>query len=99
MLYCYEVTLSHQKDQQILKMSKWSNSLMKEYFCNFDTVTLCDTALCDIFDRHLINGRRHGMYILVCVGLVKLGLAKRNAWHLKGNKFKTQLTRSGGSEI
>jgi hypothetical protein len=42
-------------------MLKLLNSYMLEYFCNCNTVTLQDTALCDIFHRHLKDGRRHGM--------------------------------------
>jgi hypothetical protein len=37
------------------------NFLISKYFCNCDTVTLCDTALCNIFNGHLKNGQRHGM--------------------------------------
>jgi hypothetical protein len=42
-------------------MQKLLNSYMTKYLCNCDTVTLCDTALWDIFDGHLKDGQRHGM--------------------------------------
>jgi hypothetical protein len=55
---CHTVT---QKRPKILKMQKKMNFLISKYFCNCDTVTLCDTALCNIFNGHLKNGQRHGM--------------------------------------
>jgi hypothetical protein len=63
---CHTVTLSRcqtvtPKRSKILIMSKSLNSSIDKYLCNCETVTLCDTALCDIFDGHLKDGRRHGM--------------------------------------
>jgi hypothetical protein len=36
---------------------------MNYFICTniYATVTQCDTVLCDIFDGHLKDGRRHGM--------------------------------------
>jgi hypothetical protein len=57
---CHAVT---PKRPKILKMQKMLNSYMTKYLCS------CDTALCDIFDAHLKDGRRHRMdtYLLIPV--------------------------------
>jgi hypothetical protein len=34
---------------------------MNKYLCKCVTVTVCDTALFDIFDEHIKDGQRHGM--------------------------------------
>jgi hypothetical protein len=46
------------KRPKILKIVEF---LMNKFFGNDDTVTLFDTALFEIFDGHLKDGRRHGM--------------------------------------
>jgi hypothetical protein len=55
---CHTVT---PKRPKILKMQKLLNSNLNKYLCSCDTLTLCHTALCDIFVGQLKDGRRHGM--------------------------------------
>jgi hypothetical protein len=61
LLTCDKWQMSHchsqkPKSQKSLKMPKLFYSLMNEYLCYCDIVTLCD-----IFDGHLKDGWRHGM--------------------------------------
>jgi hypothetical protein len=71
MSHCHAVT---PKIPKILKMHKLLNYNMNKYLCNCDTVTLCVTALCDIFDGHLKDGRRHGMDTYLFSWLARLRL-------------------------
>jgi hypothetical protein len=96
------VTLSRshtKKTKNPKKMSKILFLLSNEYFCNCDTVTLCDTALCDVFNEHLKDDRRHGMDIYLflrvlnfttlrqayasCLSFRTLGFAEETLYQLK----------------
>jgi hypothetical protein len=72
------------KRPKILKMQKLLNSNMNKYLCNCDIWTRCDSALCDVFDGHLKDGRRNG-HILVAVLFSPPLLALRDDHVAKGH--------------